>query len=214
MNENERKTLKKVSSSEVLSVEFENLKINQKEKTEANNPDIKNESLIEKNNFLSSDTLSLMNTSDRKSFMMSDLDISNYSFLQQNAPRKKIKQVRSLSNSFQNLMKNIVDEEEENKKCPEKIDPKAGIIRKSKTGLNKSEYYSNIRELLKSDDKIFLNLSVHSNVNNAYDNNSVSNSISKRKENFIPKTEICGNAITNLVAKEQVNKNPGNPLVN
>lgn len=204
---------KKRKSLETLEDEFANLKVSQKKKYENSN-DISMDLNHNKGDkfFFSNDTLSLLNASRHKGFVDSDLDISNISFLH-NPPKIKNPPKRCHSaSSFQNLIDNFEDEEVHCVNCKKEEGGKKAPYKKGKENLNSSDIYANIHDLLKSDEKLSLNISSlsTSNINNNH-NQINSNDISmnsKKKENFIPKSEILANSKGDNKSMSNINVNP------
>lgn len=212
------------NSEDEISHNLSKLKLKAfRKKKKEDNSDMTFESLNGKiDKFFSNDTLSLLNTSERlvgRSFT-TDLDISNYSFLQNNNHKPFKTPGRSFSsNSCHNLINEsaIYDDHHHHREKKEKNSQvgntnmlnikQRNSVGESRSEFNSSELLGNkIKNLNKSDDKLNL---------------SISNCEVKKKENFIAKSELIlglvgvsnfnavnNNNITNSGGKHNTNSNP------
>jgi hypothetical protein len=157
-------------------------------------------SLIGEEKFYSNDTLNLLNTSGRKSFLDSETELSiNFSFLnnKQKKPKSRCYSSGSLPNlakDFQdqdsiNLIKNMIKSDKDvnshlcfNDKQISKKNPKSvNELNINDDSLNSIDCENLKNNLLKSEDKI---LSLDHSLTSEF------NSGGKKKANFIPKSEL------------------------
>lgn len=177
-------------TNEGMAADFANLRImmNKQKQYERETEEIDLKAL-----HFSNDTLSLLNTSlcKQRGFLDSDLDLSNCSALH-NPEKAKVEKRCHSSESFQNLIDHFecMEDDKKKKKNLKKINSHDGNEGATTANI-RSLNYENLKELLKSEENVSLSMSLSNIYTNQINNEAnQNNSTSKKKENFIPKSEI------------------------